>query len=89
MVPAIGLTFIRLLQIIDRISKRMDSELIGGIDTSEREAKSLDIINHSILDDIKLTKTQKQKLISLVKTAPSSVNALLLLKSFSSEKFIL
>lgn len=78
-----------VLQIIDRISKRMDSELIGDMDTSEREAKSLDIINHSILDDIKLTKTQKQKLISLVKTAPSSVNALLLLKSFSSEKFIL
>lgn len=67
--------------------KQIESLNNNSSNNKDNERQIKDIIFRTVLADTQLEKSQKQKLISLLKTTPDSVNALLLLKAFSSKTF--
>lgn len=62
-------------------------EACRGIDKVSESRQQMDAINHAVLNDKILSPSQKQNLIGQLKTAPDPVNALLLIRAFTSPMF--
>jgi hypothetical protein len=74
------------------LAKKVDAFIGGGsvagssADESKEQAETriLDFINKEIMGDTILTKEQKQKLISVIKGAPSSINAMQIISAYTT-----
>ena len=74
------------------LAKKVDAFIAGGsvagasADESKEQAERriLDFINREIMSDKILTKEQKQKLISVIKSAPSSINAMQIISAYTT-----
>ena len=65
---------------INDFINRMDSSL----PEDKKDKMVLDAINHEIMADTILTKEQKQKLISVIKGAPTSINAMHIISAYTT-----